>query len=747
MIRPRAAAFCLLVLASPAFAEDAEPADGGTDAALVEDLPIYETIVTAGRPPTPRLDEERARSRVTRDDMERRLPRSAPDALRYEPGVFVQQTAHGQGSAFIRGLTGQQTLLLFDGIRLNNGTYRQGPNQYFFTLDSQTIDSIEVERGGASTRWGSDALGGAILAMPIEPAPRAPGATDLATWDPHLVLRAASADEEEGGRLATNLTLGEPFAFYGGFGGRNVGLLESGGPVRGLSSGEPAMVPRFADDGRTQLGTGFDELTADGRALYRISSAQRATVAAYAYREYDAPRTDQCPAAYAPWDECLRYDEQFRTLVYGAWEGEPHLAGLDGFRATLSWQNQRERRTRERPSSGVENIGRDMVDTVGVTVAARTQRAAAARWLGFTFDYGVDTYHDMVSSASWITFTDVGYTRELDRGQYVDGSRYTYGGAFLDLSADLLERFVLRGGGRVSWIAARAPAVPETGGDGVSRAWAPVVGHAGLEVKAAKWLSLLGNYDRSFRAPNLDDLTARQQTGPGFQFENPKLEPETADTYEVGARVTGKVTAELWLFRTLIDGAVVKRPMSVADCPPDTPQCESSWTRLMLVNADDVSEIHGVEAYLGAFLPAGFETRLTAAWTWGEGPNMGDPPSDPSLPYDERVPLSRIPPLNGTVELLWRHAGGLSAGASLRWAAAQDRLAIADLSDARIPEGGTPGFAVMDLRAGYRRGDLFLLSIALENVFDSAYRYHGSAVNGPARGLVLLLDLGPIWRL
>jgi iron complex outermembrane receptor protein/hemoglobin/transferrin/lactoferrin receptor protein len=110
----------------------------------------HETVVVGT--PLELLDEDDATSTVTRRDLERRLPRSAPDALRYEPGVFVQQTAHAQGSAYLRGLTGQQTVLLFDGIRLNNATYRQGPNQSFFTLDARALEAIEVQRGGASTR-------------------------------------------------------------------------------------------------------------------------------------------------------------------------------------------------------------------------------------------------------------------------------------------------------------------------------------------------------------------------------------------------------------------------------------------------------------------------------------------------------------------------------------------------------------------------------------------------------------------
>jgi len=36
----------------------------------------------------------------------------------------VQQTAHAQASAYLRGLTGQQTVLVFDGVRLNTSTWR-----------------------------------------------------------------------------------------------------------------------------------------------------------------------------------------------------------------------------------------------------------------------------------------------------------------------------------------------------------------------------------------------------------------------------------------------------------------------------------------------------------------------------------------------------------------------------------------------------------------------------------------------
>ena len=68
-----------------------------------------------------------------------RQVRTIPDAMRELSGVMVQKTGHGQGSPYIRGFTGLRTLFLIDGIRLNNSTLREGPNQYWNTVDPFSV--------------------------------------------------------------------------------------------------------------------------------------------------------------------------------------------------------------------------------------------------------------------------------------------------------------------------------------------------------------------------------------------------------------------------------------------------------------------------------------------------------------------------------------------------------------------------------------------------------------------------------
>nr|MCH9682798.1 TonB-dependent receptor plug domain-containing protein [Deltaproteobacteria bacterium] len=297
----------------------------------------------------------RASTIITRDELEQRLPRSAPDALSGEPGVYVQKTAHGQGSPYLRGLTGQQTVMFFDGVRLNNSTFRQGPNQYFFTIDAKTIQRLEILRGSASTRFGSDALGGALLTTPIEP--------DLAvgpkpwTVHPRVMTRFTTADAEMGGRGQVALAYRGKLGILVGAGYRNVGQLKAGGRVIEPATGQTQKVPPlFEADDQTQRGTGFRELTSDARVVWRASAKHRVTLGYYDYRQFDIPRTDKCPPPTAPEDECLRYLQQFRTLTYAAFDAEDGPAAAETVRLTTNYQNQHERRRLDRGTPSTTEV-------------------------------------------------------------------------------------------------------------------------------------------------------------------------------------------------------------------------------------------------------------------------------------------------------------------------------------------------------------------------------------------------------
>ncbi len=726
--------------APPPAAPEPEPepeADADADAEAEAEV-TREVLVPSYR--TAREDDGRAGSVVQRRDLDERLVQSAPEALRYEAGVYVQQTAHGQASPYVRGLTGQQTVMFFDGVRMNNSTFRQGPNQYFFTVDSRTIEQLEVVRGAASTRYGADALGGALLTTPRDPTLREEGKKTVAHGK--AILHTGTADGAYGGRGEVDLGFAGKFGVLAGVGYRDVGQLRSGGPVIAPGTGEPQRVPpAFEADGKTQRGTGFRELTGDVRAVWEPNSKNQVTVGYYDYRQFDAPRTDKCPPPTAPRDECLRYEEQFRTLVYGAYHASKGPAAAEDVRVTLSFQRQHEDRVFDRGTPSVTTLlGVDDVNTVGTGLKLRTKNFDPSAWARLYAVYGGDSYLDWVASDASLRFDDTGISTSLSRGQYIEGSRYSTSGAFAEGHVEFVDAIRLRSGGRVAVAHAGSPGDVSSETAAVDQAWVSAVGMAGVAVDPVPWLTFSLNADQGFRAPNLDDLTSRQQTGPGFQFENADLNPERALTLEAGFELdVGVLEFSAWVFRTRISDLIGRVAVEVEDCPGDTPQCGASQTRFQLDNFEGHALLWGAEGAALANLPLGIWARTTLSYAHGDQPN---PFARENSSEASRVPMSRVPPLNGTAELGWRSRTGAYAAGGLRWARLQDRLAPQDVVDARIPIGGTPGYAVFDLRAGYRYEPYLLFAVVFENVGDAPWRAHGSSVNGPGRSVMVETQIG-----
>ena len=95
------------------------------------------------------------------DELTSQQIRTVSDALREVPGVGIVQRGQpgGQTSVFLRGGNANHTLVLIDGIRVNDGFNSQFD---FSNLSMDNVDRIEVLRGPQSTLYGSEAIGGVI---------------------------------------------------------------------------------------------------------------------------------------------------------------------------------------------------------------------------------------------------------------------------------------------------------------------------------------------------------------------------------------------------------------------------------------------------------------------------------------------------------------------------------------------------------------------------------------------------------
>ncbi|MGB7903451.1 MAG: TonB-dependent receptor plug domain-containing protein, partial [Steroidobacteraceae bacterium] len=129
-----------------------------------------ETIqVTATRRAESTFDVPVATDVIGRDEIRAAAPQTVMEALRGQPGAYVQQTTPGQGIVILRGLKGSEVLHVVDGFRLNNAIFRNAPNQYVALVDSQSLSRIEAVRGPMSALYGSDAMGGVVQMLTLEP--------------------------------------------------------------------------------------------------------------------------------------------------------------------------------------------------------------------------------------------------------------------------------------------------------------------------------------------------------------------------------------------------------------------------------------------------------------------------------------------------------------------------------------------------------------------------------------------------
>ncbi|WP_160352339.1 TonB-dependent receptor plug domain-containing protein [Sphingorhabdus profundilacus] len=127
-------------------------------------------VVTASGFEQPRSETGQAISVIDATRLEELQATSIIDALRTLPGVAVatRGPVGSQSSVFLRGGNSSQTLVLIDGVRINDPS---SPNAAFDfgALLTGNIGRVEVLRGPNSIIWGSQAIGGVVNVQSLAP--------------------------------------------------------------------------------------------------------------------------------------------------------------------------------------------------------------------------------------------------------------------------------------------------------------------------------------------------------------------------------------------------------------------------------------------------------------------------------------------------------------------------------------------------------------------------------------------------
>ena len=662
---------------------------------------MEEVIVSATRTSVTGFDAPFTTHRVTDRQIFERSYRTTPEALRDIPGVLVQKTSHGQGSPFIRGFTGFRNLFLIDGVRLNNSVFRDGPNQYWNTVDPLSIERFEVVKGPSSVLYGSDAIGGTVSAFTESPNTYGEGVNAGGS----VFYRYSSAENAHIGRGELGLSSGEAFGVRAGLSIKDFGDLKAGDPTG------------------TQDETGYEEYNVDVKTEYWFDDQTRLVIAHQTVRQNNVPRTHRTVFAESfegtTIGSDLRRDlDQERNLTYIQLRGDGIDGPVESFALNLSWQRQDEVRDRIR-GSGARQLQGFEVNTIGL-------------WGRFTSDtpigrltYGGEWYRDYVNSFS--------STNDI-QGPVADDATYDLVGVYIQNEMDITDTTTLTAGGRFNYARADANSVedPVTGRRiSIDDDFSSFVFSGRLTQELVPdHLNLFGGVSQGFRAPNLSDLT-RLDTARTNEIETPSpgLDAEEFITYEVGLKTRGSWwAAQAAYFYTDIQDLIIRTPtgnMIAGDNEVTKRNSDGGFTQ-------------GVE--LSASVRPHPRWTVFGMFTWFDSEVETFPTSDAD-PVDE--PLSRELPMNGQLGVRYDDPRErFFVEGTLTIFDEADDLSSRDAADtSRIPPGGTPGWEVFSLRGGWRINNQARLSVALENIFDEDYRVHGSGQNAPGRSLNVSVEI------
>ncbi len=137
-----------------------------TPVEVTNDLPV--TVVTASRLPQAINTVPASITVITKDQIQQSPTNELSNLLRQEAALNIVTTGgYGQQtSIFTRGTESKHTLVLLDGVRINNTTSSAASINF---LDTSDIGQIEVLKGPASVQYGSDAIGGVIQLISTKP--------------------------------------------------------------------------------------------------------------------------------------------------------------------------------------------------------------------------------------------------------------------------------------------------------------------------------------------------------------------------------------------------------------------------------------------------------------------------------------------------------------------------------------------------------------------------------------------------
>lgn len=168
---------------------------------------LNEVVITATRFPLKQEATGKVVTVINRQDIERSAGRDLAQLLTAQAGITVNGAWSNPGkdkSVFLRGAASQYTLILLDGIPLNDPSGIGGTFDIRL-LPLENIERIEVLKGAQSTLYGSNAIAGVINIISRKPSGDARSATGLLSYGSYNTLRGNATLTRQSGAFDYSL--------------------------------------------------------------------------------------------------------------------------------------------------------------------------------------------------------------------------------------------------------------------------------------------------------------------------------------------------------------------------------------------------------------------------------------------------------------------------------------------------------------------------------------------------------------
>lgn len=648
-----------------------------------------EVVVSATRTEQNKEDVSSSIETVSSKDIDNQMSSDVKQALQYTPGVDANGSGRFGISGFnIRGVEGDRVKMMVDGVQqptpYNPGASEQ--RKYSNAIEIDTLQVIEVNKGPASTLYGSDAIGGAVM---------------LRTKNPEDMLRT-DGDEHRFGIKSSYTSADEQFKNTLSWAMRK-GKLETlvmatyaqGSETETHSSGSNVEGPDrgAANPADTELSNFL------GKAFYNVSETNKLGLTIENYnRQYDEDELNYNGYTIMPgftYTDNFNEDtnKRFRATVEQQVEINTSIA--DSLDWSVSYQDSSSlsKNYDTTPFNGRRMRERDASD---VTLQFDTQLSKLVNISGsdHEFTYGFS----YLKNDFELTNTDY----KFDQGTVAPGStgipdaKITQWGAFVQDQAFLMEdRLILTAGLRYDSFVAD----PSTD-EGFTTEYKKNENDAFTAKLGSVYhindnLSVFGQIGQGFKAPTVYDLYYFYDQGAIIEA-NPNLKAEKSLSYELGLRGKNEhARFELSTFYT-----------DYTDFINQTKTGEQGGKDVLTKENLDEVTIYGAELSSTINLdslinaPFGTYTRLAVAYADGEDKTTGKS-------------IDSVAPLTGTVGLgLERETFGTAL--NVKMVAAKDEWHSEDNTDAA-------GYTLVDITAYYRPITDLTLRAGLFNALDKKY--------------------------